>query len=276
MQEDFTIPQYYDRYSDDDHAVWKELYERQMKLLPGRASLEYMQSLVALELDGEKIPRFEDINEKLYKATGWELVAVPGLIPDDTFFMHLATKAFPVTRWIRPREKMDYIQEPDLFHDFFGHVPLLMDDTFARYLAAYGRGGCRARRLGGEKYLKNLARLYWYTVEFGLIKNDDGLRIYGAGILSSKGEVKFCLEDDSPNRLGYDMKRIMQTNYRIDDYQETYWVIDDLEQLFESTQQDFKPIYHELEGKPEYEPGDVLPTDDVIHRGNGSYHNKAA
>ena len=148
MQEDFTIPQYYDRYSDDDHAVWKELYERQMKLLPGRASLEYMQSLVALELDGEKIPRFEDINEKLYKATGWELVAVPGLIPDDTFFMHLATKAFPVTRWIRPREKMDYIQEPDLFHDFFGHVPAI-----SRLMGAAGAEQ-------GVWVVKNISRIW--------------------------------------------------------------------------------------------------------------------
>lgn len=278
MQADFSIPsQYYDRYTEDDHAVWRHLYDRQMKLVQNYACKDYLEALEKLPMSGDKIPNFEDINAHLYKATGWELVPVPGLIPTHAFLTHLATKAFPVTHWIRPRAKIDYLQEPDLFHDLFGHVPLLTIPHFANYMAAYGCGGARAFRMGNEQYLDFLARLYWYTVEFGLIQENDKIKIYGAGILSSPGEVVFSIDSDSPNRIAFNMERIMQTDYIISDYQQTYWVIPSIEALFSETQQDFKPIYKKLEQNAKlYGPGEIIPSDKVLHKGTGSYHLKKA
>lgn len=273
MKQDFSIDgQYYDRYTKEDQEVWRILYDRQMKLVQNYAYRDYLEALETMPINGDRIPDFEEINKVLYKATGWELVSVPGLIPVQAFFTHLATKAFPVTHWMRKREKIDYLQEPDLFHDLFGHVPLLMNPVYASYLAAYGRGGARAFRMGNQSYLEMLARLYWYTVEFGLIKEDDAIKIYGAGILSSPGEVVFSIDDPSPNRLAFDLERILRTDFIISDFQETYWVIDSIEQLFESTTQDFKPIYQKLDGLPLYGPAEVLPTDTVLHRGSGKYH----
>lgn len=269
MKPDFTVPQYYERYTDEDHATWKFLYERQMALVPDYACKEFLEGLAALEVSCDRIPRFEDLNALIYKKTGWELVAVPGLVPDDVFFNHLANKVFPVTHWIRPQEKIDYLQEPDLFHDLFGHVPLLMNPVFADYLAAFGRGGARAMRLGDIRYLDYLARLYWYTVEFGLIQTEAGIRIYGAGILSSKGEVIFSIDDPRPNRLGYDLERLMRTLYKIDDFQQSYFVIESFQQLFESTQQDFKPIYDRQNDQPEIAANVILPTDTVYYVGTG-------
>jgi phenylalanine-4-hydroxylase len=274
MRADFSLPsQYYERYTEDDHAVWRLLYDRQMKLMDKYACADYLDALHRLPMDGDKIPHFDDLNAHLYKASGWELVAVPGLLPQLPFFTHLATKAFPVTHWIRPRAKIDYLQEPDLFHDLFGHVPLLCIPDFANYMAAYGRGGARAFRMGNATYLEYLSRLYWYTVEFGLIQEKEGIKIYGAGILSSPGEVVFSIDSDSPNRIGFNMERIMQTDYIIDDYQRTYWVIDSIEQLFKETQQDFKPIYQGLsKSSTVYDPGEIIATDKVLHTGTGLYH----
>lgn len=269
MRADFTVPQYYERYTEDDHETWKFLYERQMKLVKDYACPEYLAALDELPVQAGLIPSFEEINMMLYPRTGWELVAVPGLVPDDVFFNHLANKVFPVTHWIRPKEKIDYLQEPDLFHDLFGHVPLLMHPVFGDYLAAFGRGGARAIRLGAQEYLDFLARLYWYTVEFGLIKGADGIKIYGAGILSSKGEVIFSVDDPRPNRLGYRLERLMRTNYKIDDFQKTYFVIESFEELFQSTQQDFKPIYESLSGKPLFAADELLADDTVHHKGTG-------
>ena len=267
MKPDFTVDQAYDHYTAEDHAVWQALYTRQMSLIGGAACREYAEGARNLKLAEDRIPRFDELSEALYRTTGWELAAVPGLIPDDVFFNHLANKVFPVTRWIRPREKLDYLQEPDLFHDLFGHVPLLMHPVFSDYLAMFGRGGNRALRIGSTRALEQISRLYWYTVEFGLIKNPEGLRIYGAGILSSAGEVEYSLNSPKPNRLGFQLERIMRTNYRIDDYQESYWVIESFDQLYEATLQDFKPIYAELEHTTSIAAGDILPSDQVIHRG---------
>ena len=269
MKDDFTIDQGYEDYTQEDHAVWAKLMERQLKVLPGRACKEYFDAFSTMDMPHERIPRFEEYSEMLMKASGWQIVAVPGLIPTLDFFEHLAARRFPVTHWIRKREQMDYLEEPDLFHDFQGHVPLLMNKTFGDYMAAYGRGGLKALKLGT---LEKISRLYWYTVEFGLIRNEEGLRIYGAGIVSSKGESIFCLEDDSPNRIGFNLRRILQTDYRIDDYQESYWVINNFEQLFEETAgQDFAPIYKELEGKKVYRAGETIEGDEVIHQGSGAY-----
>jgi phenylalanine-4-hydroxylase len=282
MRADFSLPsEYYDRFTEDDHAVWRHLYDRQMKLVQDYACEDYLEALHRLPMNGDRIPRFEEINAMLYKATGWELVAVPGLIPVLPFFNHLATQAFPVTHWIRSRAKIDYLQEPDLFHDLFGHVPLLMIPQYADYMSAYGRGGCRAFRMGNETYVEFLQRLYWYTVEFGLIEEKGKLKIYGAGILSSPGEVVFSVDSDSPNRIYFDMERIMLTDFIISDYQQTYWVIEAIDQLFKETQQDFKPIYQKLEQKLSqsgrlYAPGEVIAEDRVMNVGTASYHRAKA
>ena len=255
-------------YTETDHQVWATLFERQRQLLVGRASEEFMRSKRAMGMTADRIPKFDDLNRMLRAATGWELIGVQGLLPELDFFDHLANRRFPVTWWIRKPEQLDYLAEPDLFHDLFGHVPLLMNPVFADYMAAYGRGGVKAHGIGPEA-LVNLTRLYWYTVEFGLIREPEGLRIYGAGILSSKGESIHCLESAAPNRIGFDMARIMQTRYRIDSYQKTYFVIDSYEQLMEATRPDFTPIYARLAGQPSHPAGAVLSGDAVFNRGTG-------
>ena len=202
-------------------------------------------------------------------AQAWRVVAVPGLVPDDVFFDHLANRRFPAGQFIRKRNELDYLQEPDVFHDVFGHVPMLTNPVFADYMEAYGKGGLRSLNYAA---LKNLAALYWYTVEFGLIRTDEGLRIYGAGIVSSKTESIFALEDPSPNRIGFDLERLMRTDYRIDDFQQTYFVIDSYDQLFRATvDTDFAPIYERLQGKFAHGPEDVLDRDEVITRGTQAY-----
>ena len=264
-----VVEQPWDTYSETDHAVWAQLFERQKAVLPGRASDEFLAALAAMEMTPDRIPKFDDLNPILRAATGWELIGVEGLLPELTFFEHLANRRFPVTWWIRKPDQMDYLSEPDLFHDLFGHVPLLMNPVFADYMEAYGRGGVKAHGIG-EDALVNLTRLYWYTVEFGLIRQKDGLRIYGSGIVSSKGESIHCLESDAPNRIGFDLQRIMRTRYRIDTYQKTYFVIDSFEQLMRATDPDFRPIYDTLARQGSVAAGDVLDSDAVFNRGTGA------
>jgi phenylalanine-4-hydroxylase len=263
-----VIAQPWAEYSATDHDVWRQLYERQRALLVGRASDEFLVAQDAMGMTPDAIPKFDELNEVLRAATGWELVGVEGLLPELTFFEHLANRRFPVTWWIRKPEQLDYLAEPDLFHDLFGHVPLLMNPMFADYMQAYGRGGVKAHGIGPEA-LVNLTRLYWYTVEFGLIQQKDGLRIYGSGIVSSKGESIYCLDSDAPNRIGFDLERIMRTRYRIDTYQKTYFVIDSFEQLMQATGPDFRPLYERLASQDSYAAGDVLDSDQVFHRGSG-------
>ena len=264
-----TVEQPWSSYSRTDHEVWNALYQRQSELLPGRACREFMEGVARFGLGEGGIPKFEELNRVLGKATGWELVAVEGLLPDEVFFDHLAHRRFPVSWWIRKPEQLDYLSEPDLFHDLFGHVPLLLNPVFADYMQAYGRGGMKAFGIGPEA-LMNLTRLYWYTVEFGLIDTGEGLRIYGAGILSSKGESIYRLDASSPNRLGFDLERVMSTRYRIDTYQRSYFVIDSFEQLFDATRPDFAPIYARLRERPAQAAGDVLDGDRVFQRGDRS------
>ncbi|AKC86673.1 phenylalanine 4-monooxygenase [Pseudoxanthomonas suwonensis] len=255
-------------YSADDHATWGTLYARQRELLAGRACDEFLQAQDAMGMDARAIPRFDQLNEVLGATTGWTLVGVEGLLPELDFFDHLANRRFPVTWWIRRPDQIDYIAEPDLFHDLFGHVPLLMNPLFADYMQAYGRGGVKAHGIGPEA-LQNLTRLYWYTVEFGLIRQADGLRIYGAGIVSSKGESLHSLESAAPNRIGFELERIMRTRYRIDTFQKTYFVIDSFEQLMRATEPDFTPIYARLATQDTIPAGEVREDDHVHQRGSG-------
>ena len=263
-----VVEQPWDTYTSADHATWATLFERQREILVGRAAREFLENQQKFGMTPEAIPKFTDLNRVLKNATGWELIGVEGLLPELTFFDHLANRRFPVTWWIRKPEQIDYISEPDLFHDLFGHVPLLLNPVFADYMQAYGKGGVKAHGIGPEA-LANLTRLYWYTVEFGLIQQDDGLRIYGSGIVSSKGESIHCLESPAPNRIGFDLKRIMRTRYRIDTYQKTYFVIDSYEQLMRATEPDFTPLYAELAAQDSIPAGQVLPDDRVYHRGTG-------
>jgi phenylalanine-4-hydroxylase len=239
---DYSVEQDWSKYTADEHALYRRLFERQSKLVPRYACAEWIEAIAALDSSRE-IPRFTAISAKLRRATGWEIVAVPGLIPDDAFFTHLANRRFPVTVWLRRPEEFDYIVEPDVFHDFFGHVPLLFDRTYADHLHEYGKGGLKAMRLDAVKLL---ARLYWFTIEFGLIKTMDGVRAYGAGLLSSGGELRYSVDDPKPRRPPFDLERIMRTEYIIDRYQDTYFVIDSFEQLMRDTAPDFTPIYARL------------------------------
>lgn len=267
--EDWTIPQDWASYSAGEHAMWDRLFERQAAMLPGRVVQEFMDGLDVLRMTRPGIPDFDELSDRLMKRTGWQVVAVPGLVPDRVFFEHLANRRFVAGRFIRTPAQIDYLQEPDIFHDVFGHVPLLAHPVFADYMQAYGEGGLRADGLGA---IDRLARLYWYTVEFGLIRQQGALRLYGAGIVSSFGESRFALDDGSPNRVGFDLKRLMRTRYRIDDYQQTYFVIDSFEDLLRQTvETDFAPIYAQLEGTRDLDVDELLAGDDVVTRGTQAY-----
>jgi phenylalanine-4-hydroxylase len=260
MRPDYTVEQDYGAYSDEQQDRWRRLYARQIELVPGRACDEYLETLAGLDYD-KGIPRFEEVNARLAKASNFSLVAVPGLVPDLVFFDHLANRRFPVTRWIREEHEFAYIVEPDIFHDFFGHVPMLFNPVFADYMQAYGRGGLKAEGLGALPWL---ARLYWYTVEFGLIRSAAGLRVYGAGILSSPSEVDYAVASPKPRRVLFDLRRVMRSQYRIDAFQETYFVIDSFGQLFDATAPDFAPLYRELEALPDLAANASLPEDRVV------------
>ena len=264
MRPDYTVLQDYGTYSEADQDRWRRLYSRQMRLVAGRACPEFLRVVGTLGYDSG-VPRFDEVNERLGRATGWQVVAVPGLLPEQVFFGHLAERRFPVTVWLRHEPEFDYIVEPDIFHDFFGHVPLLFHPVFADYLEAYGKGGVKAQGLDALDFL---ARLYWYTVEFGLIETPKGLRTYGAGILSSGGEIAYAIESERPNRLGFDLLRIMQTRYKIDTFQETYFVIESFRELFDATAPDFTPYYSALRPLEPHAAAAVLATDRIVHRGH--------
>lgn len=227
MAPDWTVTQHPDHYSDEEQAVWRLLVERQSALARRYGCAEFLRGLDTLGID-DTIPDFAAVNARLEPLTGWRVVGVPGLIPDAAFYDHLAHRRFPVTVWIRKREELDYLVEPDLFHDFFGHVPLLTDPVFADYMQEYGRRGVEA---GPDVHL--LARLYWFTVEFGLIRTPQGLKAYGAGILSSAAEVKHAIEGQGVQRLPFDPAKAMQSPYEIDKLQPIYFVLEDFRQLME-------------------------------------------
>ena len=266
---DFTIDQAWETYSAAEHDRWDRLFRRQRDVTKGRACAAALAAMGTLELSPSGIPHMGRLSDRLEKLTGWRIVPVAELVPDDIFFDHLANRRFPAGAFIRPEAEFDYLQEPDIFHDVFGHVPMLTDPTFADYMQAYGKGGQRAHGLG---MLANLARLYWYTVEFGLLEDTDGLRIYGAGIVSSASESVFALEDPSPNRIAFDLLRVMRTHYRIDDFQQNYFVISSIDQLLNVTvETDFAPLYAQLETLTDIKAGDILADDDLRTRGTQAY-----
>lgn len=266
--ENYVVPQNRNAYTSEQNALWRRLYQRQAQLVPGRACDVFIDCLARLNA-ADAIPDLERVSDALYKTTAWRLVAVPGLIPDLIFFRHLANRCFPVTVWLREPHEFNYIVEPDVFHDFFGHVPLLFNPVFADHLQEFGKAGLSALEQDALPYL---ARLYWYTVEFGLIHSPQGLRTYGAGLLSSGGEIHYCLTSRTPRRIALNTERVMRTLYRIDSYQETYFVIRDFQQLFEELALDFRLVYarlNELDALPANSlmegEENIQPNDDANH-----------
>ena len=257
-------------YGSDEHAVWDELFARQMDVLPGRAASAFLNGLDRLDLSRGGVPDFAEMSRNLGNLTGWSVVPVPMLIPDHVFFWHLANRRFPAGNFIRSRDSFDYIQEPDVFHDVFGHVPMLADPVYADYMQEYGRAGWKAMRYNR---LKALGALYWYTVEFGLIQEAAGLRAYGAGILSGPAEAVYCLEAQSPNRIMLNVDRVMRTDYVIDDLQPSYFVIESFDALFHDTvDRDFDRLYRSLSAGFTYANTAVIDVDDVLHRGTQEYY----
>lgn len=262
---DYTVQQVWENYSEEEHAIWRLLFARQIQLAHTHATAEFISGLELLGTVATQIPRFATVNQTLQKATGWRIVAVPGLIPEEHFFAHLAQCCFPVSVWIRNRSELDYLSEPDLFHDFFGHVPMLTNPVFARFVQAYGAAGPKAQ---AHQAVHMLARLYWYTVEFGLINTAAGIKAYGAGILSSQGETVYSVSSRTPHRLAFDLERVMRTQYLIDAYQQTYFVLDSFEQLFHAGyDRDFAPLYRQFRDTDAIAPHTLLPSDRIIQRG---------
>src|SRR5215203_1377952 len=268
---DYTIDQAWASYSAAEHNRWDRLFKRSCAILQDRACDEFIAMMHTLKLSESGIPNMERLSDRLEKLTGWRVVPVAELVPDEVFFNHLANRRFPAGAFIRSEQEMDYLEEPDIFHDVFGHVPLLANPVYSNFMQAYGQGGQRAMSLGR---LPNLARLYWYTVEFGLIRTAAGLRIFGAGIMSSTTESVFALESDSPHQIGFDLERVMRTKYLIDDFQQTYFVIESFEKLLNDCYQDFAPIYERISAATDIEAHDVLNGDDVVTRGTLAYFKK--
>ena len=256
-------------YSSDDDAIWNDLFARQMDVLPGRAAGAFMAGLQKLNLNRGGVPEFGKLSEDLSALTGWSVVPVPMLIPDHVFFWHLANRRFPAGNFIRTRETFDYIQEPDVFHDVFGHVPMLTDPVYADYMQEYGRAGWKAMRYNR---LKALGALYWYTVEFGLIEEAGQIRAYGAGILSGPTEVVYATEAKSPNRIMLNVDRVMRTDYVISDLQPTYFVIESFEDLYRQTvERDFDRLYRSLHPGFTYANSAVIDLDNVVNVGTQEY-----
>jgi phenylalanine-4-hydroxylase len=257
------------QYSSEEHAIWNDLFARQMDILPGRAASSFMAGLQKLNLDRGGVPEFGKLSEDLSALTGWSVVPVPMLIPDHVFFWHLANRRFPAGNFIRTRETFDYIEEPDVFHDVFGHVPMLTDPVYADYMQEYGRAGWKAMRYNR---LKALGALYWYTVEFGLIAEAGGIKAYGAGILSGPTEIVYATEAQSPNRIMLNVDRVMRTDYVISDLQPTYFVIESFEDLYRQTvERDFDRLYRSLHPGFTYANSAVIDLDNVVHTGTQEY-----
>lgn len=224
--------QAYHRYTKADHAMWRALFERQMQFLPDIASVDYLEGVNKVGFVSDHIPHFEKETNPLLRAlTGWEVYVVPGLIPHQEFYTHLYNRQFPASNWLRKPEQIDYLEEPDMFHDTFGHVPLLSNAAFCTFMSHLST--IALRFIDQEEALQRISRLYWYTVEFGLIYEHNALKIYGGGIISSSGESHYCLSNEVP-KINFDLEKVLNTPYHIDRYQDHYFVIDSYEQLYQS------------------------------------------
>jgi phenylalanine-4-hydroxylase len=263
---DFSVDQRPSGYSEIDRALWRQLVERQTAVARQFACTEFLRGI---ELLGEtkEIPHLERVGDFIASRTGWRLVPVPGFIPDAAFFSHLAARRFPVSVWVRRPDEIDFLVEPDLFHDFFGHVPMLLNPVLADTLAAYGAKGAQAAAAGT---LPRLARLYWYTVEFGLIDTPQGLKAYGAGLLSSKAETLHSISSARPHRLWFDLARVMRTTYMIDAFQLSYFVLSDFETLFDAMSEDFEPLYASLAELDDIEAAALAPGDHLYETAAGA------
>jgi phenylalanine-4-hydroxylase len=268
---DFTIDQQWRAYTPEEHERWDRLFAKSWQILQGRACDAFLEAASHLALSRSGIPDMAELSDRLAAISGWRVVPVAGLVPDEVFFEHLANRRFPAGAFIRSEAEMDYLEEPDIFHDIFGHVPLLADPAYAAFMEAYGKGGRRAMARG---QLANLARLYWYTIEFGLVRAPGGLRLFGAGIMSSTAESVFALDDPSPNRVAFDLERVMRMKYIIDDFQQTYFVIDSFKDLVAVCLEDFGALYDRLRGLADIEAHALLPSDTVLHRGSMAYFQR--
>lgn len=259
--EEYIIKENWDAFTKEEHDLWKYLFERQMTIFDGRVAQEHIDSLKQLNISHDRIPKFEEISTILRDRTGWEIIAVPGLVPAEIFFEMLKNRKFPSTCFLRNLDQVDYLEEPDIFHDIFGHIPLLVLPTFADYMEAFAKLSLKAMERGD---LVRAQRIYWFTVEFGLIRTTKGLRTYGAGIVSSFKETIYCVEDPSPKRIPFSLERVMRTDYRIDDLQKNYFVIDSYEELFDATLQDHTALFDALDVLPDIEAGILLEDEMTI------------
>ena len=259
--EDWTIPQRWDELTAEDHWVWDTLFARQQSLLQGRAVSAFEEGLDLLTLGRPGVPNLDEVNARLQARTGWTIVSVPGIVPDDVFFRHLSERRFPAGAFIRHPDQLDYLEEPDAFHDLFGHVPMLAQQDIADFMQALGQLGLEAAALG---QVHRISRLYWYTVEFGLAREKQDLRIYGAGILSSFGEAHYSLESAKPKRLAFDLKRVMRTAYDIDDFQPTYFVVEEFRDILDTVRQhDLPALFAELDALPDLSPNALDAADRI-------------
>lgn len=237
-------------YSDEEHSVWDELYSRQIKIIDGRVCQEFLDGLEILDLPSDRIPQPGEVSKVLMERTGWQVAPVPALINFDRFFALLADRKFPAASFIRSREEMDYLQEPDIFHEIFGHTAMLTHQAFADFTEAYGKAGVQASK--AERVF--LARLYWFTVEFGLLRTSQGTKIYGGGIASSPGETVYALESPEPLRRPFDPIEALRTPYRIDIYQTVYFILDRMDDLFELASADLLALIRQARALGEFEP----------------------
>ncbi|MCJ8167642.1 phenylalanine 4-monooxygenase [Pontibacter sp. E15-1] len=241
------MQQVYQNYTPEDQEVWQVLFSRQMQELPKQASKEFMEGLDVVEFKEAGIPNFEDVNAILRKINGWEVVAVEGIVDDKIFFGLLSDRKFPATTWLRKMSELDYLEEPDMFHDVFGHVPLLSNAAVTQFLQALSQIGYQ--HADNPVAIEFLSRIYWFTIEFGLIRENNELRIYGAGILSSVGETRFSLSN-APQHFAYSIDQILDTPYRKDTFQDRYFVIDSYEQLLGSIDEIKTKLEEKLAASP--------------------------
>lgn len=264
---DWTMPQNWDAFTGEEHAIWDTLVSRQIDSLDGLACEAFLAGMDILRLSKPGIPDLAEVNLRLEATTGWQIVAVPGFVPNDAFFRHLSERRFPAANFLRSADCLDYNDEPDMFHDLFGHLPTLTDPIFADFLVAYGKAGLRAQTFGADDFL---SRLYLHTVEFGLVRENGGIRAFGAGLLSSYSETVHALTSPTARRLRFNLPRVMRTEYLFDEFQRTYFVIESFENLLKETEEtDFEPIYGALRSQPLLAPDDEYETDELV-TGNAS------